>query len=64
MLTESAEPLTPKNLPREAREGISRVWLQILKEKHPGTSWVLTNDQQEPEQKQQPHADAPVRAAA
>jgi hypothetical protein len=64
MLTESAEPLTPKNLPREAREGISRVWLQILKEKHPGTGWVLTNDRQEPEQKQQPSTDEDVFVAA
>jgi hypothetical protein len=28
-------------LPREAREGISQVWLEILREKHPGVSWVL-----------------------
>ena len=32
--------LTVPRLPREAREGVMRVWLQILREKHPGTEWV------------------------
>ena len=27
-------------LPREARDGIMRVWLEILSKKHPGVSWV------------------------
>ena len=27
-------------LPREARDGIMRVWLEILREKHPEYSWV------------------------
>ena len=40
-------------LPAEARDGLSRVWLEILKEKHPGTSWVLTSNRQELEQEQQ-----------
>ena len=31
------------SLPREAREGLSRVWLEILREKHPGVSWVLAS---------------------
>jgi hypothetical protein len=31
------------SLPREARDGLSRVWLEILKEKHPGVSWVLAS---------------------
>jgi hypothetical protein len=27
-------------LPREAREGLMRAWLEILRERHPGTSWI------------------------
>ena len=27
-------------LPREARDGIMRAWLEILKERHPGVFWV------------------------
>ena len=25
---------------REARDGLMRAWLEILREKHPGVSWV------------------------
>jgi len=28
-------------LPREARDGLMRAWLEILRERHPGSSWVL-----------------------
>jgi hypothetical protein len=27
-------------LPREAREGMMRAWLEILRDRHPGVSWV------------------------
>jgi hypothetical protein len=27
-------------LPSEAREGLMRVWLELLREKHPGVSWL------------------------
>jgi hypothetical protein len=27
-------------LPKEAREGITRAWLEILRERHPGVLWV------------------------
>jgi hypothetical protein len=27
-------------LPREAREGIMRAWLEILKERHPEVTWI------------------------
>lgn len=27
-------------LPREAHDGLMRVWLELLREKHPGVSWV------------------------
>jgi hypothetical protein len=37
-------------LPREARDGLSRVWLEILREKHADVLWVVDdrNDQLEP----------------
>jgi hypothetical protein len=28
------------HLPREAREGLVRAWLQILQERYPGPTWV------------------------
>ena len=31
-------------LPREAREGLARVWLALLREQHPGITWVIAND--------------------
>jgi hypothetical protein len=27
-------------IPREARESLMRVWLEILRERYPGTSWI------------------------
>jgi hypothetical protein len=27
-------------LPREAREGLMRAWLELLRERHPGVTWV------------------------
>jgi hypothetical protein len=37
-------------LPSQARDGLARVWLEILKEKHPGVSWLLVSGQgREPE---------------
>jgi hypothetical protein len=31
---------TMSRLPREARDGLMRAWLEILRERHPGTSWI------------------------
>jgi hypothetical protein len=31
-------------LPREARDGLMRVWLEILKERHPEVTWVTVDD--------------------
>jgi hypothetical protein len=28
-------------IPCEARDGLMRAWLEILRERHPGSSWVL-----------------------
>jgi hypothetical protein len=33
-----------RRLPREARDGLMRAWLQILREKHPGVTWVAAVD--------------------
>jgi hypothetical protein len=27
-------------IPREARDGLMRAWLEILRERHPAVSWV------------------------
>jgi hypothetical protein len=34
-------------IPREAREGLMRVWLEILHERHPGTSWIVEESTRE-----------------
>ncbi len=31
-------------LPREAREGLMRAWLEILREQHPDVTWVPLED--------------------
>jgi hypothetical protein len=31
-------------LPREAREGLMRAWLEILRERHPGVTWLPLDD--------------------
>jgi hypothetical protein len=31
------------SLPREARDGLMRAWLEILRERHPGTTWIAAN---------------------
>jgi hypothetical protein len=31
-------------LPREARDGLMRAWLEILRERHPGATWVPITD--------------------
>jgi hypothetical protein len=28
------------SLPREARDGLMRAWLEILKERHPEVTWI------------------------
>jgi hypothetical protein len=31
-------------IPREAREGLMRAWLEILRERHPGITWLPFED--------------------
>jgi hypothetical protein len=38
-------------LPKEAREGLVRAWLEILRERHPEVEWVpVGREQPDPEQ--------------
>jgi hypothetical protein len=32
------------SLPGEAREGLMRAWIEILKERHPDVTWVTRGD--------------------
>jgi hypothetical protein len=32
------------HLPREAREGLMRAWLEILRERHPDVTWLPLDD--------------------
>jgi hypothetical protein len=31
-------------LPREARDGLMRAWLEILRERHPDVTWVAVRE--------------------
>jgi hypothetical protein len=46
-------------IPREAREGLMRAWLEILRERHPGTSWIA----EETPRKEDPSTKAPLETA-
>jgi hypothetical protein len=39
-------------IPREARDGLARAWLDILRERHPGVSWI--------EAKEEKHDTTPI----
>jgi hypothetical protein len=41
-------------LPREARDGLMRAWLEVLRERHPGTSWIVEKTPQEDDQSTKP----------
>jgi hypothetical protein len=41
-------------LPAEAHQGLSRVWLEILSERHPGVAWVLSPESTQRPQEMQP----------
>jgi hypothetical protein len=51
--------MTPIN--REARDGIMRAWLEILRERHPDVTWIPTPD--ESGSPQSVSASEPDRAA-
>jgi len=52
-------------LPREARDGLMRAWLEILRERHPGTSWIAeeTSQAEDPQTKAQKETAEFVLAA-
>jgi hypothetical protein len=33
------------SIPREAREGLMRAWLEILRERHPEVTWIARGDE-------------------
>jgi hypothetical protein len=45
-------------MPREAREGLIRAWLEILHERHPEVTWVPIDSTNSPED--HPSTDAPA----
>jgi hypothetical protein len=59
-------------LPREAREGLLRAWLEILRERHPSVSWVpveqgeqdIAKEPDPPENTARPQAEVVTIAAA
>jgi hypothetical protein len=34
-----------EGLPREARDGLIRAWLEILRERHPGVTWTIRDSE-------------------
>jgi hypothetical protein len=49
-------------LPREARDGIMRAWLEILRERHPEVSWIpATNRGTNQDEPQSPSAFEEIR---
>lgn len=37
------------SIPREARDGVMRVWIRILEERHPGTTWTPVRSERDEE---------------
>jgi hypothetical protein len=37
---EKAGAVGASRIPREARDGLMRAWIEILKERHPGVVWI------------------------
>ena len=35
---------TRSRIPREARDGLMRAWLEILKERHPNVTWIARDE--------------------
>jgi hypothetical protein len=59
-------------LPREAREGLMRAWLEILRDRHPSVTWVAVEQVEQdiamepdpPENATRPQAELVSIAAA
>jgi hypothetical protein len=59
------------HLPREAREGLMRAWLEILRDRHPSATWVPAEQvkqhlamQRSPSEDADPQAEVVSIAAA
>ena len=44
-------------IPREAREGIMRAWLEILRQRHPEVSWVAIREEDQAEDETSPEQE-------
>jgi hypothetical protein len=47
-------------LPREAREGLMRAWLDVLRERHPELTWIAAEGVEQEEERRSA-SDAPTR---
>jgi hypothetical protein len=48
-------------IPREAREGLMRAWVAILRERHPEVTWI---PEQHPERSEKPTSRSPEELPA
>jgi hypothetical protein len=52
-------------LPREARDGLMRAWLEILRQRHPGVTWITANEEETPEENEaQAHTEPELVASS
>jgi hypothetical protein len=48
------------SIPRQARDGLTRAWIEILQERHPTVAWIVTDPTVEHDAYQQDsHATTP-----
>lgn len=50
-------------IPREARDGLMRAWLEILREQHPDVTWLPLEDASLMDDENTSFASAPQEAA-
>jgi hypothetical protein len=63
---ERPAPQPRTGLPRQAREGLIRAWLEILRQRHPAVVWVVCDQVSDEERNSEgatPGAERPGRAA-
>ena len=41
-------------LPSEARDGVMRAWLEILRQRHPGVTWIAAEEGEAHEENETP----------